>query len=246
MAAIELTGVTKRYGRRAALEQVSVSLPDGGALGLLGPNGAGKTTALRLMLGLVHPTSGEVRLQGRDPLDADSRRGVGYLPERLMVPGHMSVRRFLSLHGRLAGLSDTGLATQIERVTTLTGVAGRLDDRLGELSKGLAQRVGFAQALIGEPRVLLLDEPSSGLDPIGMREARDWIAAAREWGCSVLISSHLLSEVERLCDHLAILHEGRLLANGPIDRIVRDGEALEDAFVRLVAGAGAAGGDGAH
>lgn len=234
MTAIEFAAVTKKYGRRAALDRVSFSLPEGDALGLLGPNGAGKTTALRLVLGLAHPTEGSVRLQGWDPLDAEARRGVGYLPERLMLPGHMAVHRFLSLHGALAGLRGSALENEIEKVATLTGVDNRLGDRLGELSKGLAQRVGFAQALIGEPRVVLLDEPSSGLDPIGMREARQWIAAARDWGCAVLISSHLLSEVERLCDHLAILHEGRVVEQGRVDSILRDGEDLEDAFVRLV------------
>jgi ABC-2 type transport system ATP-binding protein len=187
MPAIELAAVTKLYGKRTALDRVSLSLPEGGSLGLLGPNGAGKTTALRAILGLVHPSSGSVRLQGWDPLDAEARRGVGYLPERLMLPGHMSVRGFLALHGGLAGLRAKKLAEEVEKVSVLTGIANRLDDRLGELSKGLAQRVGFAQALLGEPRVLLLDEPSTGLDPIGMRDARDWIAAARAWGCAVLI-----------------------------------------------------------
>ncbi len=238
MPAIELAAVTKLYGKRTALDRVSLSLPDGGSLGLLGPNGAGKTTALRAILGLVHPSSGSVRLQGWDPLDAEARRGVGYLPERLMLPGHMSVRGFLALHGGLAGLRATKLAEEVEKVSVLTGIANRLDDRLGELSKGLAQRVGFAQALLGEPRVLLLDEPSTGLDPIGMRDARDWIAAARAWGCAVLISSHLLSEVGRLCDRVAILHDSRVVAEGAIETIVQEGEELEDAFIRLVGAQG--------
>ena len=236
MMAIELAAVTKRYGDRTALSRVSLSLPEGSALGLLGPNGAGKTTALRLILGLVHPTEGSVRLQGWDPLDAEARRGVGYLPERLMLPGHMTVHRFLEVHGGLAGLSGAALEAEIESVTRLTGVDSRLDDRVGGLSKGLAQRVGFAQAFLGGPKVLLLDEPTTGLDPIGMRDARDWIAAARERGCAVLISSHLLSEVERLCDRIAVLHEGRVVAEGAKDQIVREGEELEDAFVRLVRG----------
>lgn len=235
MSVIELVEVTKKYGGRAALDRVSFAVPEGGALGLLGPNGAGKTTALRLILGLSHPSDGTVQLQGWDPLDAEARRGVGYLPERLALPGHVGVHRFLSLHGALAGLSGDALEDEIDRVALLTGIESRLDDLLGELSKGLAQRVGFAQALLGEPRVVVLDEPSSGLDPIGMREARDWIAGARERGATVLISSHLLSEVERLCDRLAILDEGRVVAQGPVGEIVREGEELEDAFVRLVA-----------
>jgi ABC-2 type transport system ATP-binding protein len=237
MTAIELVGVTKRYGGRTALHDVSLRLPEGASLGLLGPNGAGKTTALRLVLGLLHATEGSVRLQGWDPLDAEARQGVGYLPERLMLPGHMTVGDFLALHAGLAGLQGAAQGDQVERVARLTGVADRRDDRLGELSKGLAQRVGFAQALLGEPRVLLLDEPTSGLDPIGIREARDWIAAARDRGCTVLISSHGLDEVARLCDRVAILDRGRVIAQGPIDEVKRADETLEDAFVRLLADA---------
>jgi ABC-2 type transport system ATP-binding protein len=115
-----------------------------------------------------------------------------------------------------------------------TGLGGRADDRLGGLSKGLAQRVGFAQALLGEPELLLLDEPTSGLDPLGVRDARDWILAARARGASVLVSSHVLSEVERTCDQIAILNQGRVAAQGPLGSLLRPGESLEDAFVRSV------------
>jgi ABC-2 type transport system ATP-binding protein len=212
---------------------VSLALPEGSALGLLGPNGAGKTTALRLILGHVHPSQGEVRLQGLDPYLPASREEVGYLPERLVLPHHQSVGAFLNLH---AGLADARRAGEVEAVAERTGVGDRLGDPLGSLSKGLAQRVGFAQALLGRPRILLLDEPSTGLDPIGMREARSWIAEAKDAGSSVLVSSHLLSEVERICDRIAILHEGRIISEGAIEEIVEEGEDLEDAFVRLVAG----------
>jgi len=239
MAAIELLAVTQRYGDRIALDEVSFVLPEDTTLGLLGPNGAGKTTALRLMLGLLHPKTGEIRLQGWDPLDAEARRGVGYLPERVMLPGHMTAYRFLALHGGLAGLKGRALEDEIDKVAATTGIEGRLDDRLGTLSKGLAQRVGFAQALLGEPRVLLLDEPTSGLDPIGIRESRAWIAAARSWGCAVLISSHQLDQVGRLCDRVAILDRGRVVAEGPVEEIKRADEDLEDAFVRLVKGSDA-------
>jgi ABC-2 type transport system ATP-binding protein len=148
----------------------------------------------------------------------------------------MTVDSFLRLHGRLAGVAGFDLEREVERVSELTGIADRLDDALGGLSKGLGQRVGFAQAFIGRPTLLLLDEPTSGLDPIGMREARDWIAAARAGGSTVLVSSHVLSEVERTCDRVAILHEGNLLVEGPIGDVVQGDEQLEDAFVRLVRG----------
>jgi len=234
--AIELDVATKCYGRRTALEAVSLSVETGTAVGLLGPNGAGKTTALRLLLGFARPTLGRVRLRGRDPLDPASRRGVGTLPERLVLPGRMSVRAFLVLQARLAGLSGAEISRQVDAVMEQVGVAARAGDRLADLSKGLRQRVGFAQAFLGPPDLLLLDEPTEGLDPIGIRDARQWIGAARERGCTVLVSSHILSEVERTCDRLVILHEGRVAAVGRRSEIVREGETLEDAFVRTVSG----------
>jgi ABC-2 type transport system ATP-binding protein len=236
MTALELTSVSKFYGSRRALDGVSFELPAGSALGLLGPNGAGKTTALRLLLGFARPSSGRLRLHGHDPFEPAARERVGYLPERLVLPGRMKVRGFLRLHARLAGVADSEIEGQLEAVSETTGIGDRLEERIQGLSKGLAQRLGFAQALLGEPRLLLLDEPTSGLDPIGIRDARGWIERSRERGCSVLVSSHVLSEVERTCDRVVILHEGRIAASGSLDEVVRSGENLEDAFVRLVRG----------
>jgi ABC-2 type transport system ATP-binding protein len=234
--AVEFAGVSKDFGGRAALRDVSFSLPAGSALGLLGPNGAGKTTALRLILGFTAASAGRLRVRGLPPEDPASRIGVAYLPERLKLPARMSVRGFLKLHGTLAGVPDEELEREVGAVLELTGIADRGHDRIGELSKGLSQRVGFAQAFLGRPELLLLDEPTSGLDPIGVRDARDWIQAARDRGCSVLMSSHILSEVERVCDRVAIVNEGRIAVSGRVDEIVRSGESLEDAFVRVVRG----------
>jgi ABC-2 type transport system ATP-binding protein len=234
--AIEFVGVSKRFGDRTALRDVSFRVPSGTSLGLLGPNGSGKTTALRLLLGFTSPTAGRVRVGGFDPGDPESRVGVAYLPENLRLPARLTVRRLLQLHGTLAGLTGAELAHEISAVLESTGIADRADDRIGDLSKGLTQRVGFAQAFLGKPSLLLLDEPTSGLDPIGIRDAREWIQLARDRGCSVLMSSHVLSEVERVCDQIAIVNEGRIVANGAFDEIVRTGESLEDAFVRVVQG----------
>jgi ABC-2 type transport system ATP-binding protein len=227
MLALELAGVSKRYGARRALAGLDLAVPAGSALGLLGPNGAGKTTALRLLLGFTRAQEGSVRLRGRDPRDPASRVGVGYLPERLALPGRMTVRDFLRLHAALAGLEDAEIDGEVQAVLRQTGIADRGGDRIAGLSKGLAQRVGFAQAFLARPDLLLLDEPTSGLDPIG---------GARERGATVLVSSHVLSEVERTCDRVAIMHEGRIAATGPIGDLVRPGEDLEDAFVRVVRG----------
>jgi ABC-2 type transport system ATP-binding protein len=232
--AIELRDVVKRYGSRQALAGVSFELPEGSALGLLGPNGAGKSTALRLLLGFATPTAGTVRLRARDPRDPEARRGVGYLPERVTLPERATVESAVALSAGLAGSVGSDRDAAVAEMLDAVGLGERAHDRIGELSKGLRQRVGFAMALIGNPRVLLLDEPNSGLDPLGIRDARGWIQRARERGAAVLMCSHTLSEIERVCDHVAILQGGKLAASGPIAEIVREGESLEDAFVRLV------------
>jgi ABC-2 type transport system ATP-binding protein len=148
----------------------------------------------------------------------------------------MSVLRFLRLHAALAGLEGAPLERDVDARLAETGLADRASERLGGLSKGLAQRLGFAQALLAAPELLLLDEPTSGLDPLGIRDAREWISAARARGATVVVSSHVLTEVERLCDHVVVLHQGRVAASGPLDTVVRPGESLEDAYVRIVRG----------
>jgi ABC-type taurine transport system ATPase subunit len=178
----------------------------------------GQTTTLRLLLGFTRPSQGRVTLRGRSPLDPASRAGVAYLPERLALPARMTVRAFLGLHGTLAGLAGSALAREIDAVLGLTGLAGRAEDRLGGLSKGLAQRVGFAQALLGEPELLLLDEPTSGLDPLGVRDARDWILAARARGASVLVSSHVLSDIRAHLRSHRDPEPGRVAAPGAARR----------------------------
>jgi ABC-2 type transport system ATP-binding protein len=234
MAALEWIAVSKRFRGRPALQGFSFALPEGASVGLLGPNGAGKTTALRLALGFCRPDTGVVRLRGAPPEDPVSRLGVGYLPERLVLPPRAGVGALLRLHAKLAGLDRDRAREEIDAVLALTGLEAREREPCGSLSKGLAQRVGFALALLGEPRVLILDEPTSGLDPLGVRDARDWIQAARRRGCSVLVSSHVLSEIERTCDHVVVLHAGQVAASGRLEALLGPGESLEDAFVRLV------------
>jgi ABC-2 type transport system ATP-binding protein len=234
--AIELIGVSKRYGRRMALDRLDLAVPRGSGVGLLGPNGAGKTTSLRLILGFAAPTEGTLRLAGLPPSDPASRARVGYLPEQLALPDAANVWEFVALHARLAGVAASDIDAEVEAALARTGLEDRARDRLDSLSKGLRQRVGFAQALLADPEILLLDEPTSGLDPLGVRDARDWIQEARGRGCTVLLCSHVLSEVEQTCDRVAILYEGRIAASGATGEIVEPGESLEDAFVRVVRG----------
>jgi ABC-2 type transport system ATP-binding protein len=236
MVAVELVDAVKRYGSRAALAGVSLRLAAGEALGLLGPNGAGKTTALRLLLGFARASAGGVSLFGRDPSDPAARRGVGYLPERLVLPERATVRGFLRLQAGLAGIDAAARDAEVDAALATVGIADRAKERIGGLSKGLRQRLGFANALLGQPALLVLDEPTSGLDPLGIRDARAWILAARERGAALLVSSHGLSEVERTCDRIAILNEGKLAASGALSELAQPGESLEDVFVRAVRG----------
>jgi ABC-2 type transport system ATP-binding protein len=240
MILLEFAGVSKHYGARPALDRVNLTVPAraagaaGAAVGLLGPNGAGKSTAIRLALGLARPTLGHVRLRGRDPLDPRAREHVGWLPEHPRFPARMTVIDVLRLHGRLAGLAGGALDRAVAAGLDERGLATHADERAGALSKGLAQRLGFAQALLGTPELLLLDEPTSGLDPVGIRDARDWIATARTRVATVLVSSHLLTEIERICDQILVLRDGRVLAAGAIETLCTPGESLEDAYLRLV------------
>jgi ABC-2 type transport system ATP-binding protein len=236
MHTLELLAVSKRYRRRLAIDRVDLALAPGTTLGLLGPNGAGKTTLLRMLLGFAAPSAGTVRLRGRRPSEPAARRRVGYLPERLQLPVRTRVCDFLLLHARLAGLRGDQANREVDAMLARTGIEDRRRERIGNLSKGLRQRLGFAQALLGEPELLLLDEPTSGLDPIGMRDAREWIQDVQRRGAAVLVSSHVLSEVERTCDRIAVLHEGRVVASGPTAELVRPDETLEDAFLRAVGG----------
>jgi ABC-2 type transport system ATP-binding protein len=234
--AIEWRAAAKRYRGRAALEALDLAIPVGTCWGLLGPNGAGKTTALRLALGFARATAGEVRLQGHPPAQRAARIGVGLLPERLALPGRATPAQWLALHAELCGLERGGAGSAIAEALERTGIADRVHEPISSLSKGLRQRLGFATALFGAPSLLVLDEPGSGLDPLGIRDARGWIEAERARGATVLVSSHQLSEVERTCDHIAILDRGRIAASGELRTLVREGETLEDVFVRAVRG----------
>jgi ABC-2 type transport system ATP-binding protein len=236
MNAIEWRSATKRYGSRTALDGLELAVPVGSCTGLLGPNGAGKTTALRLALGFARASAGDVALQGRAPSDPRARAGLGLLPERLALPGRATPAQWLALHAQLIGLAPDeavrACATALER----TGIADRAHEPISSLSKGLRQRLGFATALLGAPALLVLDEPGSGLDPLGIRDARGWIEVERARGATVLVCSHQLSEVERTCDHVAILDRGRVVASGAMRALVGPGETLEDVFVRAVRG----------
>lgn len=225
--AIRTTALRKVYGRTVALDGLDLEVAEGEILGFLGPNGAGKTTAVKLLLGLVAPTSGGGEVLGRPLGDREARRAIGYLPELFRYQQWLTAREVLGLHARLIGLPAARRAREIDRVLVLVGLAERGTDRVGGFSKGMQQRLGIAVALLGEPRLVILDEPTSALDPVGRDDVRTIIREARDRGSAVLLNSHLLGEVERLCERVAIVHRGRVVASGGL------GDLLGEPAVRL-------------
>ncbi|HUK13225.1 MAG TPA: ABC transporter ATP-binding protein [Thermoanaerobaculaceae bacterium] len=219
--AIAVTALVKEFRtarrRLRALDGVDLEVGRGEVFGLLGANGAGKTTLVKILLGLARPTSGAVRVRGCDPRRAAARARVGYLPEGHRFPGYLRADAALRLFGRLAGLPEGALDRRIPELLELVGLADRGHDRVGRYSKGMTQRLGLACALLDEPEVLFLDEPTDGVDPVGRRHIRDILLATRGEGTTIFINSHLLSEVERTCDRVAILHHGRVVRQGSVD-----------------------------
>ncbi len=214
-------GVSKRYGRTHALDGVALEVGPGELVGLLGPNGAGKSTLVKIACGLVRPSSGHVEVAGAPAGSAAARRSFGYLAELFRFPGWMTADEVLTLHQRLAS-SEGGPAERIE-LLGLVGLHDARELRVAAMSKGMQQRLGIAQALVGSPPLLLLDEPTSALDPAGRRLVRDLLVELRGRGISVLLNSHLLSEVERVCDHVVIVDHGRVVAAGTPDELRHEG-----------------------
>jgi ABC-2 type transport system ATP-binding protein len=218
---IEVSGLTKRFRDRTAVLDLTFSIGRGEVVGLLGPNGAGKTTTLRLLTGFLPATSGSIRIAGFDVFEQpmEARRRIGYLPEVPPLYEAMTVRGQLRFAADLKGLARGLVSGEVERVAGLTGVDGVLDRLTANLSKGFRQRVGIAQALVGDPDVLILDEPTVGLDPIQIREVRDLV---RSLGGrhTVVLSSHLLPEVAMTCTKAIVLNEGRLVDYDTLDGLI--------------------------
>ncbi|MHB8459633.1 MAG: ABC transporter ATP-binding protein [Candidatus Limnocylindrales bacterium] len=214
--AIETDGLAKRYGRTVALAGLTMRVRRGQVFGFLGPNGAGKTTAVKLLLGLARPSGGSGRLLGAPIGDRRTRARVGYLPELFRYQSWLTARDVLGLHADLAGLASSERLHAIDDALGTVGLADRGTDRVGTFSKGMQQRLGLGVALLGRPAIVFLDEPTSALDPVGRQDVRAIIHALRERGTTVFLNSHLLTEVERVCDEVAIVDRGRVIAAGPL------------------------------
>lgn len=214
MEVIEARNLTKVYGRQVACREICLSVEEGQIFGLLGPNGAGKSTLVKMLLGLVHPTSGEARVAGRPSRDPSSRREVGFLPENFRFHGWLKGEEVLVFHARLAGLGVEDARRRAGEVLELVGLAGDGKKLVASYSKGMQQRLGLAAALVGDPRVVFLDEPTSALDPLGRRRVREILQMLKRAGKTVFLNSHLLSEVEQVCDRVAIINRGAVVAEG--------------------------------
>jgi ABC-2 type transport system ATP-binding protein len=208
----------KRYGRQQAVHDVSLEVGRGEVVGLLGPNGAGKTSVIKMLLGLVRPDAGEVLLLGQPASDPVARTRVGYLPELFRYQPWLSPLEVLTLHVRLSGLDVP--APEQRACLELVGLAERAGDRLGGFSKGMQQRLGLAVALVARPELVVLDEPTSALDPLGRVDVRDIVLELKRRGVAVLLNSHLIGEVERVCDRVVILDRGRVAASGSLTELL--------------------------
>jgi ABC-2 type transport system ATP-binding protein len=209
--AISTRGLRKLFGDKVAVRNLSLDVPRGEVFGFLGPNGAGKSTSVKMLLGLVKPTSGKASILGKPCGDVPTRRKVGFLPEHFRFYDWLTGAELLRLHGRLYGMSPTELRTRVPALLDLVGLSAHSDKQVHDFSKGMLQRIGLAQALLNDPELIFLDEPTSGLDPVGRRLVRDIIKAQRERGATVLLNSHLLSEVEITCDRVAFIKQGEVL-----------------------------------
>jgi len=242
---IRVENMTVSYGRgarrREAVKAISFDVREGECVGFIGANGAGKSTTIKTLMGFTYADSGMAEVCGRPAGAPEGRRAVGYLPETALYYPFMKAGELLTLYGTLGGMSRRQLRARIPDVLAMTGLAGRADELLRSFSKGMQQRLGIAQALIAEPELLVLDEVSSGLDPLGRYDLRNLLQQLKDRGRTIFFSSHELSEVESLCDRVLLIHEGRLLREITREELASIGRerSLESFFIAEVRGAGA-------
>ncbi|MBI2955251.1 MAG: ABC transporter ATP-binding protein [Chloroflexi bacterium] len=233
MQAIEINGLRKLYGTKVALEGLTLQVAQGEIFGFLGPNGAGKTTTLKILVGLIAPSAGEALIFGRSPRERAVRRRIGFLPEHFRFQDWLSGSELLSYYGHLCGMGAAQRQARIPTVLALVGLDGHGDKRVRAYSKGMQQRLGIAQALLSQPDLILLDEPTSALDPLGRKEVRDLLRRLRDEGVTVFLNSHLLGEIELVCDRVAIIDKGRVVREGPLKRLLQGEHELRITLDRI-------------
>ncbi len=226
MSVVEARNLTKVFRdfwfrpKVRAVNALDLTIAEGEVFGLLGPNGSGKSTTIKLLLGLLHPTAGDVTVLGRRPGNVQAKRRIGYLPEDSYLYQHLTARETVDFHGRLFAIPRAERRRRTEALLEQVGLTDAADRPVGEFSKGMGRRVGLAQALIGDPSFVILDEPTAGLDPIGTREVKNLITELAAAGKTVLLTSHLLADVEDVCDSVMILMSGNILAQGDLRELL--------------------------
>jgi len=226
--------VTKKFGAFTAVDHVSFAVQKGESFALLGPNGAGKTTIVRMLLGFIKPSSGGIKIGGLPASVAQSRKHIGYIAEQHKIPPYLSGLEYLARHASLLGLSGNDAAKEIDRVLETVSMKGLERKKSAAYSSGMKQRIGLGAALLGQPALLILDEAITGLDPVGIRDFRKILETLRGRGVTVMLNSHVLSEVEKTCETAAIMHRGKILIKDSISAIMKDHETLEDVFFRYL------------
>jgi ABC-2 type transport system ATP-binding protein len=223
MAAIEILDLEKSYQvgfwrrrTKVALRPLRLSIEEGEVFGFLGPNGAGKTTTLKLLMGLVFPTAGTAKILGREMDDPEVKSQIGFLPEQPYFYDHLTARELLNYYGQLSGIPAKGRSARVEEMLERVGLSDSAGVQLRKFSKGMLQRVGLAQAILHDPKLVFLDEPMSGLDPMGRREVREMIQQLKHEGKTVFFSTHILSDAEALCDRVGVIHQGELRGVGAV------------------------------
>jgi ABC-2 type transport system ATP-binding protein len=225
--AVQIENISKffpvplRRQRVQAVKNLSLVVEPGQVYGLLGPNGCGKSTTLKILLGLVTPNSGRALVFGKDSREYRSRRDVGFLPENPYFHKFLTAAELLSFHGKICGLSGKKLVARIDELIDLVGLRDARDRRVGGFSKGMLQRIGLAQALVHDPGLVVLDEPTAGVDPAGSHQIRDLILDLKKRGKTILLTSHLLEQVQEICDRVGIMSRGEMIREGPLDDLVR-------------------------
>ncbi len=225
--AVQIENISKvfpvplRRQRVQAVKNLSLVVEPGQVYGLLGPNGCGKSTTLKILLGLVTPNSGRALVFGKDSREYRSRRDVGFLPENPYFHKFLTAAELLSFHGKICGLSGKKLTTRIDELIDLVGLRDARDRRVGGFSKGMLQRIGLAQALVHDPGLVVLDEPTAGVDPAGSHQIRDLILDLKKRGKTILLTSHLLEQVQEICDRVGIMARGEMICEGPLEDLVR-------------------------
>lgn len=222
--AIELREVCKRFGELKAVDGISAAIPKGSIYGFLGPNGAGKSTTLRMIMNIIRPDSGAITILGR-PMEERTKRLIGYLPEERGLYKKMTVRGVLAFLGGIQGLERPALERSIDKWLELVGLAGWAGSKVEELSKGMQQKIQFVATVLHDPELLILDEPFSGLDPVGLEVIRDLMLRMRESGKTVIFSTHMMEQAERLCDAILLINRGRKVLDGPVESILARGRS---------------------